>query len=211
MKKRNKILIAALSAFIFLGGFASAEAISDPTGDVAHWRVTATSWGWEYNIGNKPEIDITELSYTLNGDKLTINLKVSGTIQNSELVGYWAYLNTSDANYWMYWSNGSGYGFAMSGNGYSGQFNQTSDIQATGDTISCTFTVVGTDYSNIDLWGYAAEYISPGDTFSEWWGDWIPNEHSPWWGEQNAGGGSSTNNDNTSGDEGAGGGNNEGT
>ncbi len=206
MKKASITLISMMPLLLVLSSFASAAAVSDPTGDVAHWRITGTSWGWEYNVGNKPEIDITEISYTVNGDKLTITLQIAGTIQPSGVIQYWAYLNTSDAHYWMYWSNGSGYGFAMSGDLYSGQVNQTTDIHVTSNTLSCTFPVVGTDYSTADLWGYAAEYVSPGNTFAEWWGDWIPNEHSPWWDEQNAGGGSNPGGgESTSGDNNTGG------
>ena len=45
------------------------------------------------------------------------------------------------------------------------------------------FNETGSDYSNAELWGYAAEYVEMGDTTSEWWGDWAPETHSPFWGE----------------------------
>lgn len=66
--------------------FVSATAVSDPTGDVVHWSVTGTSWGWEYNVGSKLEIDITEISYTVNGDNLTITLQVADEIQPSNVI-----------------------------------------------------------------------------------------------------------------------------
>lgn len=185
------ILVLILSSTIL----SAADSKSDPTGDVAHWSFTAGHWGWSYNVGNKPDIDITELSYTVNGDQLTLTLKVAGTIQNSEVTGYWAYLNTSDATYWMSWSNNTGGGLALSLNEESMNYDWEPEITVSGNTLSCTFDVVGTDYTNTELWGWAAEYITLGDTTQEWWGDWAPNEHAPFYGEDTSGDGDDSSTD----------------
>jgi len=183
----GRSLLLGVFAIFLLCGIATASSISDPTGDVAHWKIQGLSGSWEYNIANKPNIDITGISYIINGNKLIITLTVAGAIESSELVKYWAYLNTSDAHYWMFWNNGEGGGFSLGESGFSGFFNQTPDVQASGNTLSGTFEIVGSNYSNIELWGGSAEYLSPGDTFHEWWGDWVPNEYAPWWGEDTSG------------------------
>jgi len=97
-----KICILFISVVVMLLSSTSASADkteSDPNGDVAHWQYSTGQWGWNYNVVNKPNIDITELSYSVSGDQLTLTLKVDGTIQSSELNWYWVYLNTSDATY----------------------------------------------------------------------------------------------------------------
>ena len=162
---------------------------SDPTGDVAHWQYSTGQWGWNYNIVNKPNIDITELSYSVSGTQLTLTLKVAGTIQSSELNWYWGYLNTSDATYWMSWMEGEGGGLAMNIEEGSMQYDWEPEITTSDNTLSCTFDVVGSDYTNSELWGYATEYVEAGDMTSEWWGDWAPETYSPYWGEDVDGGG----------------------
>lgn len=93
------------------------------------------------------------------------------------------YLNTSDATYWMSWMEGKGGGMAMNIEEGSMQWDLEPEIAVSGNTLSCTFDVVGSDYANPELWGYATEYVEAGDMTSEWWGDWAPETYSPFWGE----------------------------
>jgi hypothetical protein len=156
---------------------------NDPKGDVAHWEYSNNIWGWSYKIGDKPDIDITELSYSISGDELTLIMKVDGVIKDSEKVWYWCYLNTSDASYWMSFMNGEGGGMALNTGEGSMKYDWEPEISVSGSTFSCKFDIVGSDYSKEELWGYAAEYIEAGDITKEWWGDWAPAEYSPFWGE----------------------------
>jgi len=181
-----KICILFVSVVVMLLSSTSASADkteSDPNGDVAHWQYSTGQWGWNYNVVNKPNIDITELSYSVSGDQLTLTLKVDGTIQSSELNWYWVYLNTSDATYWMSWMEGEGAGLAMNIEEGSMQYDWEPDVTSSDNTLSCTFDVVGSDYTNQELWGYSTEYVEAGDMNSEWWGDWAPETYSPYWGE----------------------------
>ena len=182
MKKIFVILIGF--AFIASMGIivsAQSGSVTDPIGDVMHWRHTDTTWGWETNIGNKPNIDITEISYIVVEDQVTLSFEVAGTITNSDLVSYWAYLNTTDSNYMLYWTNGEGTGWAMSTSGDSFQMDYSPDITASGNTITATYDAIGTFTSDINLWGWAVEYTVYGDTMSDWWADWAPNEESPYY------------------------------
>jgi len=197
---KSSILFLSVTVMILSSIIVSADKTeSDPTGDVAHWEYTTGQWGWNYNIGNKPNIDITEISYFVSGDQLTLTLKVVGNIQSSELNWYWAYLNTSDATYWMSWMEGEGGGMAMNIEEGSMQWDLEPEITASGSTLSCTFDVVGSDYSNAELWGYSTEYVEAGDMNSEWWGDWAPETRSPFWGEDNNGNGTDTDGTDTDG------------
>jgi hypothetical protein len=153
------------------------ETITDPTGDVMHWYFNGSEWGWECNVADKPNIDVTEISYTIIGNQLILTLKVAGTIQSSESVAYYEYLNTSDSVYYICWVEGEGTGMAFNEDEEIYDFDP--EVTVSGNTLSCIFDIVGEDYSNIELWGYAAEYVESGDMTSEWWGDWAPDEYAP--------------------------------
>jgi len=161
-------------AVIMLSCFtASASSITDGTNDIWHWTQTGTTWSWVGNVGNKPNIDITEVSYSVNDNKITISLQVSGDIQTSDKITYWVFFNTTDTQYWLSYMNGTGGGFGM-----KDVFNITSveNVTISGGTLSVVLDVVG-DTTKVDLWGYAWEYTTTfGDITNEWWGDWVPNE-----------------------------------
>lgn len=175
-----------ISLLILLGSCftAAAVSVSDGTGDVWHWANTGTAWSWGGNVGNKPNVDITEISYAVNDNKITLSLKVSGTIQTSDKVVYWVWYNSTDATYWLSYSNGTGNGFGMK----KGEMNLTSyenfttsteNITISGNTLSVVLNVLG-DTSEVELWGWAAEYTNYlSQTTNEWWGDWAPNSKLP--------------------------------
>ena len=179
MKIKNGIIIVAVIVTFFLTcSFAAAETINDPSGDVYHWRNTGTGWSWDYNVGNKPDIDITEVSAVITGSTLTLTIKVTGDIQNSEKIAYWAYYNSTDTSYWMYWTNGEGYGFATQTSESGGNFG-TGEISASGDTVTGVFDIIGDDTQD-NFYAYAYEYTVLNDVNNEWWGDWVPNDQSPY-------------------------------
>ena len=139
MKKRIILTISLLS-ICCLGITASATTISDPTSDVAHWSYSNTAWSWNQNIGTKPDIDITELSQEVSGDNMVISIKVQGTIQDTQYYFYSAWFNTSDAYYWLTWSNGQGNGLAAA---TTGEFQMSpGEITVSGDTITASFNIV---------------------------------------------------------------------
>jgi PKD repeat protein len=178
--KNSAIVIISLLILLVSCFSATAINISDGTGDVWHWAksVSGTSWSWYGNVGDKPNIDITDVSYTVNDNKITLSLKVSGTIQTSEKVIYWVYYNSTDTNYWFSYTNGSGGGFGMK----EMNFTTTEEFSISGNTISVVLDALG-DTSKVELWGYAVEYTEIGDQTAEWWGDWAPNEEFPYYGE----------------------------
>jgi hypothetical protein len=210
--KKITIISTCLLLPILLGAtMASAASISDPSGDVAHWVQTQTGWGWSYDVGTEPNIDITELRSSVSGDQMTIELEVEGTIQSSQLYYYTAWFNTSDAYYMFTWSNGEGYGYGMSTSG--GYQMSMANVTASGNTISATIDLVGEDATSVRFWGYAWKYTNTsaqGNTLtSEWWGDWIPNDESPFYddyqsnqGDQNTSDDGNTSGTNQTGDNG---------
>jgi hypothetical protein len=169
--------IVIVSVLVLLGSCftAAATSISDGTGDIWHWAQTGTSWSWQGNVGNKPNIDITEVSYTVNEDKITLSLKVSGTIQTSDKVGYYLWYNSTDSQYTLIYSNGTGVAYGINGGDFMNS-SYAQNVTVLGNTLSAVLNVVG-DTSKVELWGYAVEYTTTAmDQYSEWWGDWAPNE-----------------------------------
>ena len=178
MKKLRSYGIVLISLLVLLGSCftAAATSVNDGTSDVRHWTFTFTGGRWDENIGNKPNIDIKEISYEINGDKITLKMEVAGSIQTSEKIAYMVYYNTTDTTYQMSYSNGTGGGYGM--NHENMDINATDTVTISGDTLSVVLDVIG-DTSKVNLWGYAAEYSSYGDLSAEWWGDWAPNEQFP--------------------------------
>ena len=176
MKLRNYSIVL-ISLLVLLGSCftAAATSIDDGTSDVWHWAQAGTSWSWQGNVGNKPNIDIKEVSYTVDENKITLKLEVSGSIQTSEKVGYYVWYNSSDTVYMMSYMNGTGLGYGLKG---VMNFTSAENVTVSGDTLSVVLDVLG-DTSKVELWGYAVEYTTFGDQTAEWWGDWAPNSKLP--------------------------------
>jgi len=173
MKLRKSSMCLVGFAVLVLSCFtASASSITDGTNDIWHWTQTGTTWSWVGNVGNKPNIDITEVSYSVNDNKITISLQVSGDIQTSDKVVYWVFYNSTDTQYWLSYTNDSGNGFGMKGINFTSEQNVT----ISDGKLSVVLDALG-DTSKVDLWGYAWEYTTTlGSQTGEWWGDWAPNE-----------------------------------
>ena len=170
--RKSSLCFIGIAALILSCFSASAANINDGTNDIWRWTQSGIAWSWSGNVGDKPNIDITEVSYSVNENKVTIMLEVKGTIQSSEKIFYYVFYNSTDTNYTLVWSNGHGYGWAVKESSYE----QGNNITVSEGKISGEFTSQG-DTSNVDLWGYAVEYTaSENQTTNEWWGDWAPNE-----------------------------------
>ncbi|UCF49450.1 MAG: hypothetical protein JSU91_06810, partial [Thermoplasmatales archaeon] len=135
-----------------------------------------------------------ELTYTIGGGQITISMKVSGAIESSDNIAYMAWVNTSDATYQMYLLNEQKIVMAMNTE-EGGMPAMNTDITVSGDTITCTIELVGTDETSTEFWGYAMEYTEFGAANQEWWGDWIPGTYAPFWGEDGNGEGDGDTND----------------
>lgn len=181
----KKIIAFVAILFLFIGysAMVSAESITDPSDDVAHWNYTETAWGWNYNIGSKPDVDITELKQRVSDNKMIIEIVVAGSIQTSELYAYSAWFNTSDSYYMFFWSNGQGGGLAANIDG-GFNFTQADVTVSSPNTLTASFNLIGDSFTAENFWGYAFQYSTLNDAVTaEWWGDWVPNEESPFYGQ----------------------------
>ena len=161
---------------------AASDPVNDPIGDVYHWKYTETTWSWKQSTDEKPNIDIKMLEYVFEDSILMLTMEVVGTIQDSERIGYMVYLNSTEINYWMHYSNGDGNAFwlKLSGMEFGEGFVE---ITAEGNKLIATFPDISEEPTNVQLWGYAYEYSNPDDMqTSEWWGDWAPGSYAPFYG-----------------------------
>ena len=205
--KTWKICIIIIGVLILILSSTSVTAATetDATGDVYQWKMVDSTWSWQKSTSPKSNIDITELTYSVNGNQLTLTMKVAGNIQASENIIYWVWLNTSDAIYYMSFNNDQK---IVVGTGEEGGMPAIStDVTVSGNTISGSIGLVGTGETSNELWGYAWEYTEFGDQNQEWWGDWIPGTYAPFWGQEGNGdgnGGGTNGNDDTNGQGGSG-------
>ncbi len=186
------VLLAAIGATV------TAESVTDPTGDVYHWQYTDTTWGWDTNIGDKPNIDITDLTYSVTGDQLTLSMKVAGTIASSEGITYTIWLNTTDSYYTAGWANGEGFGMGVSTEEGSYEMDFEPEISASGNTITVTFDTVGT-FTAIDaFWGFSQEFHDLSEGMAgEYWADWAPESYAWYEGGSSSGDSGDTGGDDT--------------
>jgi hypothetical protein len=160
----------------------AAETVTDPIGDVWHHPNNGTEGSWSGTVTNKPNIDITQISVTMSGGKITINLTVAGTIDKSSSsnVNYAVTCNTTDSIYNIQWVNGNGQGIQSIPSEHTVESNGI--LNVSGNTLSAVFTNLGNPAATIvDVWGTAAQYAQPGPgaTTREYWEDWAPNSKIP--------------------------------
>lgn len=165
------MIIGAIAFILTIGG--TVAAITDNTGDVWHYQETDEGWSWDEYSGDKPNLDITEVSQSFDGNEVTLTLKVNGMIENSEDITYILYLEGDNSNYGAYYTNNEGY---VGGEGEASGFYDLLDNPVSGNTFSATFEVENPDES-YNVYGYTQEYIGS----EEHWGDYAPNEYAPWY------------------------------
>jgi hypothetical protein len=179
--KLKKYSLVMVSILMLLGACftAAATSVTDPTNDVWHWSNTGTVWSWVGNVADRPNVDITQISYEVNGDKITLEMVVAGSIQTSDKIGYYLWYNSTDSQYSLIYANGTGAAYGINGGNFmNSSFAQ--NVTISGNTLSAVLDVVG-DTSQVELWGWAYEYTNAqNQATNEWWGDWAPNDKFPY-------------------------------
>jgi hypothetical protein len=131
------IVFVVLCILICTSFSASAVSFSDPIGDV-HYGNASDNYG---KIDNRPNVDITQLSVTVKGNRITLSITVAGGIQISDDVMYTAYINSTDTRYTMLLNNND-YIMGASVNRSSGVYEYANDsVTVSGDTLSVVFNL----------------------------------------------------------------------
>jgi len=167
------LIIGAL--FILFGAGITCSATSDSTGDVWHYKQSGTEWTWEKFTGEKPNIDITDISYTTSGEQTIVTLTVAGSIVDSQNVIYYIYLVSDSASSYAYYSNGVE--SVLNADPISYETNTGSKAGSNSWSVTFNITASGNSYS---IYGYSLEYTDISQTTNvEHWGDWAPDTYFP--------------------------------
>ena len=168
MKKTYQILSAS-TVLIFLSGTVGALGITDNQDDVEHY--IKDPFSLEY-VSNKPNLDVTQVSYSIDGDVVTLQLTIKGVIENDASITYYAEYECSDALYQFTYSDGNLNSQASEMvNGEKNLIGTATDHTIDpANTIKVTYDVIGMGGSDGDLYGYAGEDF-PGVGVNEYWID----------------------------------------
>jgi len=164
------MLFVVFTLLVLLAVPASAVTITDDLDDVTH---TDPDVGELFIVANKPNIDITSVSYTITGSELTLSMTVKGTIEDSDSILYSIYYGTWNETLNgipTLTSPGIRYYMATYSNGY-GRFGnrliEPSDSPTylprgeltdpvSGNTFTATFEIADFD-STFEVWGATLE------------------------------------------------------
>lgn len=179
MKISTKIILLFCVVIFLVFAGSSASAITEGTGDVFHYKKIGDSWSWESYSGDKPDIDLTSVDYSVSGSNITVTLTVSGSIQTSEKFYYYIYLTNDQGKYFAFYING--FPSWVGSEGYSGEGGLITEYTVSGNTFTATFNPTNPS-SSFDVYGCAWELTSNTDMeTAEWWADYAPTVYAPWY------------------------------
>jgi len=193
--KKYLILVGAVVFFMLLS--MNVYAVSDSESDVWHQKWTQTGYSWEAYSGSKPNIDITDISYTIDGSNATLTMTTAGDMTtDDENVVYTMHLESTESTYyWVYYSNGQG---TVVGMGELAGYMTQLDNPISGNKFTASFEISDTsiDYTAI---GFNTEHSDVNDQSAESWWDYAPNSEAPYYsaddgdkkGDENTGDGNS--------------------
>ncbi len=166
---------------VFFAAFASAVTQMDGTDDLLHgeWDENTNSYSWGYTDTDNPNIDITEISCTVEDEnhQVTLIMEVDGYIELSQYFKYRVFCNTSDAEYVMEFKGDAGFCRGT----LTSDKNQVSygDISFLENGLQGTVNLVGNGTTIVNCSGWAAENIPVEGKPDEFLQDWVPETGVP--------------------------------
>jgi len=190
----RKIIILCIGTITLLFMCTLVSASSDGTNDVWHQSWTGTGYQWEAYTGSKSNIDITDVSYSIDGTTATVSMTTVGNMQDSENVVYTMHLQSSDSAYYMIiYTNGNG---AVMGMGNYQGFSKQLTNPLSGNTFTTNFEISDPS-ANYKVIAFNVEHTDIDAEHGEAWWDYAPNSEAPYYG---LGGGGDSNGDDNTGD-----------
>jgi len=189
MKIRNKtiILLVGIAALIFFT--INVAAAGDSSNDIWHQKWTGSAYSWEAYSESKNNIDISDVSYSIDGTTATLTMTTVGPMTpNTENVVYTMHLKSSDSAYYMIvYSNGEG---GVVGMGEYAGFGSELENPIAGNKFTASFEISNPD-ATYSIVGFNVEHSDPDAEHGEAWWDYAPNTVAPYYsanggnGEQN--------------------------
>ena len=137
---KKKIIVGILFLMLVSTMLVSAKNFDDETGDVGYYEWIGGTSELIRDVDDKPDLDITEVSYQISDGKITISLQVLGTIKENENIGYNLQFISEEARYTLHYENGEE---LCMGESYLTDEVSFENVTISGGTISCTFDWYG--------------------------------------------------------------------
>lgn len=180
---KSSILTICLSVMVLSSLTVSAE--TDASGDVLHWTGTTDWHDWAWNVADRPNIDITNISY-LTEDRLTISMSVVGSF-NTGLSLYHLEFNSSDAYYRVIYNPKSGVDPIVTAlptdltlEEFATFEQPASETSIQGGILTATIDWITEDHAMTGFYGWAQEWDTEDEKGLEAWWDYAPDSHSPY-------------------------------
>ena len=175
------LFIVGITVLLLSSMTATAEEIvNDDMGDVYHWfwDVDTQTFGWQMATDDKPNIDIKDISFSIDKNIATFTITVSpeGEIETSAIAYYWGtYVSGENIVYWFSYSNGEALG--MASNADTTQIDMAPDYSIDTNTLTIMFDSVGEGASEVEFHGYAYTWTETGGQTGESWWDYAPDSY----------------------------------
>jgi len=168
---KYSILIVSVSMLVLSSGVASAQTITDGQNDVIK-----STGGATFQTGqSKPDVDVKQITCTIDGTTLTLELEIYGTIQQANPYAYFATVETTDFQYdiSMFYGDGSA---DVSDNAGSDYLPDNPELVVGEHTMSAVFEIQG-DATIVEIFGHATYQVT------EMLQDWAPDSRNPLYSE----------------------------
>jgi len=159
--------------------FTPEYSIDDNSNDIWQNKYVDDEWTYvSYEEDDRNYLDITDISHTLNGDKITLTMTFNEAVKSDIYVMYYMYIETEGKTYMAHYTNGVG------------SWSKTRDYETldsgwltsaiSDNTFTASFTLDNPDYY-YTIYGKAFELSGSGEMSQmEWWGDYAPDSYAPW-------------------------------
>jgi len=178
---KSSILIGSLFVALMLFSV-NVTAVSDGTNDVWYlkWSESGQQLAWEPYTTGKPALDITDISYSIQGTTATVTMTTVGTMSSSpgDDVVYTMHLKSGESAYYLIaYSNGQGNVMGMQG--YAGYYANLED-PISGNTFTAIFEISDPN-ADFSVEGLNVESDFTGDRTDEGWWDYAPDSAAPYY------------------------------
>lgn len=180
MKKYPLFIILQIIVAITFSSSVYSQAISEIDGfNDVYYQIISNNQTITKENQQKANIDIWKVLSYVREDAQTVDvsINVKGSIQDSESIHYIVWYNTTNASYYLNYSNGKNNGWATDFK-TNEKYYQIKPVQNTGHVITATYDLIDENSNYEDLWGYAYESKINGSETHLWF-DYVPNSYVP--------------------------------
>lgn len=178
-------IVISIVPLILISTTASSAVVSKLDGieDIYHQTISGNVTSLEFDQ-ERPDIDIMKVSYYITEDsKVKVMMVINGFIKDSNDISYVLWYNTTNASYWVNYSNGTNNGWMTSlDNGE--QFTEIENVDVSSHILTVAYGLYDNNTKAVELWGYACEKYINGSNMEKWI-DYVPDRFSPYSKEKN--------------------------